>query len=116
MRGADSVDDVIGWLDTFPEPSRTVAKPILRGDLALVDHARLVEALEHRRDLFASIPASARSDLRIRSDDGDFAELELTGFAADALVELREASSRQSGAEAMDALTLLLRLAGSVTR
>jgi DNA repair exonuclease SbcCD nuclease subunit len=114
MRGADSVDDVIGWLDAFPEPARTVAKPILRGDLALADHARLVEALDHRRDLFAAIPASARSDLRIRSDDGDFAELRLTGFAADALGELRDAASGQpAGSEAMDALTLLLRLAGS---
>jgi DNA repair exonuclease SbcCD nuclease subunit len=114
MRGADSVNDVIGWLDAFPEPSRTVAKPILRGDLALADHARLVEALDHRRDLFAAIPGSARSELRIRSDDGDFAELELTGFAADTLAELREAaSSRAAGSEAMDALTLLLRLAGS---
>ncbi len=96
MRGADSVNDVIGWLDAFPEPSRTVAKPILRGDLALGDHARLMEALEHRRDLFAAIPTSGRSDLWIRSDDGDFAELELTGFAAEALAELR-AGERPSG-------------------
>lgn len=115
MRGTDSVDDVIGWLDTFAEPSRTVAKPILRGDLGLADHARLTQALDHRRDLFAAIPTSARSDLRIRSDDGDFAELDLTGFAADTLAELREASGGQAGGtEAMDALTLLLRLAGSV--
>ena len=113
MRGADSVTDVIGWLDAFPDPSRTVAKPILRGDLALADHTRLTEALDHRRDLFAAIPTSGRSDLRIRSDDGDFAELALTGFAAEALTELRAASGHAGGDEAMDALALLLRLAGS---
>jgi DNA repair exonuclease SbcCD nuclease subunit len=110
MRGADSVSDVIEWLDAFPEPARTVAKPILRGELALADHARLAEALEHRRDLFAAIPSSGRSDLRIRSQDGDFAGLELTGFAAEALAELRDVG----GDEATDALALLLRLAGSV--
>jgi hypothetical protein len=70
--------------------------------------------------LFAAIPTSGRSDLWIRSDDGDFAELELTGFAAEALAELRQASGRAGNGsgnpgsgEAMDALALLLRLAGS---
>ncbi len=110
MRGADSVTDVLDWLDAFPEPSRTVAKPILRGELTLAEHARLVEALDHRRDLFAAIPSSGRSDLRIRSQDGDFADLELTGFAAETLAELREAG----GDGATDALALLLRLTGSV--
>ena len=113
LRGADSVSDVIGWLDAFPQPSRTVAKPILRGELALADHARLAQALEHRRDLFAAIPASGRSDLRIRSDADDFAELKLTGFAAEALAELREAAGTARGDEATDALALLLRLTAS---
>jgi hypothetical protein len=111
MRGADSVNDVLDWLDAFPEPSRTVAKPILRGELALAEYTRLAEALEHRRDLFAAIPSSGRSDLRTRSQDSDFADLELTGFAAEALAELREAG----GDEATDALALLLRLAGSAS-
>lgn len=111
MRGADSVNDVLDWLDAFPEPSRTVAKPILRGELALAQYTRLAEALEHRRDLFAAIPSSGRTDLRTRSQDGDFAELELTGFAAQALAELREAG----GDAATDALALLLRLAGNAS-
>jgi DNA repair exonuclease SbcCD nuclease subunit len=108
LRGADSADDVLAWLDGFPAPARTVAKPILRGELTIAEHARLTEAIEHRRDLFAAIPASGRSDVRVRSDDQDFADLELTGFAAEALDELRGVDSDT----ARDALGLLLRLAG----
>lgn len=108
LRGADSVDDALSWLDAFPEPSRTVAKPILRGELTIAEHARLTDAIEQRRDLLAAIPASGRSDARVRSDDQDFADLELTGFAAEALNDLRGLDSDT----ARDALGLLLRLAG----
>lgn len=108
LRGADSVDDVLGWLDAFTAPSRTVAKPILRGELTIAEHARLTDGIEQRRDLLAAIPASGRSDARVRSDDRDFADLELTGFAAAALDDLRGLDSDT----ARDALGLLLRLAG----
>lgn len=108
LRGADSADDVLGWLDDFPEPSRAVAKPILRGELTIAEHARLTEAVEQRRDLFAAIAASGRSDLRVRSQDQDFADLALTGFAAETVAELRGLDSDT----ARDALGLLLRLAG----
>lgn len=108
LRGADSVDDVLGWLDAFAAPSRTVAKPILRGELTIAEHARLTDGIEQRRDLLAAIPASGRSDARVRSDDRDFADLELTGFAAAALDDLRGLDSDT----ARDALGLLLRLAG----
>ena len=107
LRGADSADEVLAWLDDFPEPARTVAKPILRGDLTIAEHARLSEAIEQRRDLFAAIPASGRSDVKVRSDDQDFADLALTGFAAEAVAELRALDSDT----ARDALGLLLRLA-----
>jgi len=90
----------------------TVAKPILRGELALAEHVRLTEGFEHRRDLFAAIPSSSRTELRVRSEDGDFADLELSGFAAEALAELRDLDS----AEARDALGLLLRLSGGGSR
>lgn len=112
LRGADSADDVLAWLDDFPEPSRTVAKPILRGDLTIAEHARLTEAVEQRRDLFAAIAPSGRSDLRVRSDDQDFADLALTGFAAEAVEELSGLESDT----ARDALGLLLRLAGGDIR
>jgi DNA repair exonuclease SbcCD nuclease subunit len=108
LRGAESVDDVLSWLDGFSAPSRTVAKPILRGELTIAERARLAEAIERRQDLFAAIPASGRSDLRVRSDDQDFADLTLTGFAVEALDELRALDSDT----ARDALGLLLRLAG----
>ena len=111
LRGADSVDEVLGWLDAFPDPARTVAKPVLRGELTLAEHARLTEGVEERRDLFAAVPTSSRTDVRVRSDDADFADLALTGFAAQALDELRAVD----GDEARGALGLLLRLAGSGT-
>lgn len=112
LRGADAADDVLGWLDDFPEPSRAVAKPILRGELTIAEHARLTEAVEQRRDLFAAIAASGRSDLRVRSEDQDFADLALTGFAAETVEELRGLDSDT----ARDALGLLLRLAGGDIR
>jgi DNA repair exonuclease SbcCD nuclease subunit len=111
LRGTDSVDEVLDWLDALPEPACTVAKPVLRGELTLAEHARLTDGIEQRRDLFAAIPASSRTDVRVRSEDADFADLALSGFAAQALDELRGLD----GDEAKGALGLLLRLAGSVT-
>jgi DNA repair exonuclease SbcCD nuclease subunit len=113
LRGADSVNDVLAWLDDFPSPERTVAKPILVGELVLAEHARLLDGLDRRRDLFAALPSSGRSDLGLRAEAADFAGLELTGFAAEALAELRAAGGIEGSAEARDALGLLLRLAGS---
>jgi len=112
LRGAESVNDVLAWLDGFPHPERTVAKPILTGELALAEHVRLLDGLDLRRDLFAALPSSSRSDVRLRTEAADFAGLQLTGFAAEALAELRAAG----GPEADDALGLLLRLVGGGER
>jgi DNA repair exonuclease SbcCD nuclease subunit len=98
---------LLAWLDAHPDESRTVAKPIVSGSLSLTDHARLADGLEQRRDLFAAIPDSSRSRLAIRAEDADLAELDLTGFAAEAAADLRG----QGTAAALDALELLLRLA-----
>jgi DNA repair exonuclease SbcCD nuclease subunit len=109
LRGAASAQEVLDWLDALPEPSRTVAKPIMRGDLTVAEHARLLAGIEERRDLFAAIPASSRTAIRVRSEDADFAGLKLAGFAADAVAELRGLDTDA----ARDALGLLLRLAES---
>ena len=112
LRGADSVDEVLGWFEALPDPACTVAKPVLRGELTLAEHARLTEGIEQRRDLFAAVPTSSRSDVRVRTEDADFADLTLSGFAAQALDELRSMNTD----EAKGALGLLLRLADSGTR
>ena len=55
-------------------------------------------------------------DLAVISDDSDFGNLNLSGFAAQALQDLQDAS-RRSGPEregAAEALALLFRLAGGV--
>ena len=101
------VKALLAWLDAFPDESRTVAKPILSGSLSLSDHAYLTDGLDVRRDLFAAIPDSSRSNLSIRAEDTDLDGLDLTGFAADAAADLRE----RGGPAALDALELLLRLA-----
>jgi DNA repair exonuclease SbcCD nuclease subunit len=109
LRGAGSVAAVLEWLDAFPDPARTVAKPVLSGELTLAEHARLTDGLDERRDLFAAIPTSSRTNVRVRSQDADFAGLELSGFAREALDELRGLD----GPEAGGALGLLLRLAAA---
>jgi len=81
----------------------------------LSDH-RIDALLEHQSDLFAAIEQWERHrELVVRPDDDDFADLRLSGFAADALETLRaEADGDGSEAEtARDALALLVRFAST---
>lgn len=105
---ASDVDEVLGWLDAFPEKADTVAKPILSGALGLAEAERLRAGLESRRHRFAGILESGRSTLRARAQDGDLDDLALTGFVAEAAAALRD----QGGETANEALRLLIRLAG----
>jgi DNA repair exonuclease SbcCD nuclease subunit len=101
-----SVREVLDWLDAFPDPERTVAKPILKGTLPLTAHHRLLAQLERRALVFAAVPDSRRSTLRPRPDVTDFADLDLSGFVRDAVEEL----TGQGSAAADQALGLLVRL------
>jgi DNA repair exonuclease SbcCD nuclease subunit len=107
LRERADVTALFEWLDAFPDESRTVAKPILSGSLSLTDHAYLAEGLEARRDLFAAIPDSSRSDLVMRAVDTDLDGLDLTGFVEEAAADLRGRGTP----DALEALELLLRLA-----
>jgi DNA repair exonuclease SbcCD nuclease subunit len=106
---AADADEVLGWLDAFPEKADTVAKPILSGSLGLADSERLRAGLESRTHRFAAILESGRSTLRARPADTDLDDLELTGFVAEAAGALRD----QGGENANEALRLLIRLAGN---
>ena len=64
--------------------------------------------LESRAHRFAAILESSRSTLRVRPQDTDLDDLELTGFVAEAAATLRD----QGGESANEALRLLIRLAG----
>jgi len=95
---------------------RTVLRLVLRGSLTLRQHERLQRLVDEHRDLFAAIDLWERhTALVVVPEDGDFADLALTGFAQSAVAKLRE-TARGAGddaAAARDALALLVRLAGS---
>ena len=95
---------------------RTVLRLVLRGSLTLRQHAKLEALLDETRDLFAAVDVWRRhTDLAVVADDGDFAGLQLAGFAQAALQRLRAQAqgADAAAATARDALALLVRLAGS---
>ena len=109
-READ-LDAFAAWLGGLPSKPRTVVRIDYQGSLDLAGHARLDALLERGRDLFASLDVwEDACDLAVVPDDGDFADLELSGFAAHAVAGLREDAGR-GDREAHDALALLVRLA-----
>lgn len=110
------VGGVERWLAEQPDKSRTVLKLSFVGTVNLEGRARLDEALEHARDLFAAVEVwERRTDLRVLPDDGDLASLGLTGFALEAAEQLRvlAAGGGDGGRTAQDALALLFRLGTS---
>jgi len=114
LDGRADVDALERWFREIPSKERTVVQVTLVGTLALRDKARLDEVLERERDRFAAIEEWERhADLVILPDDADFADLDLAGYAAEALADLRaRAAGDGPNAEAAgDALGLLVRLA-----
>ena len=85
------------------------------GQVSVAQKARLDELLEHHADLLAAIETwERRSDLVVIPDDADLAHFGLSGFASDALTELRMMVDLGDQAPvARDALALLYRLVGS---
>jgi hypothetical protein len=113
--GDDELDAFAAELDGLPDKERTVLRLSLEGTLTLQGKARLDAILDEARHLFAGIDVSeGRSDLAVIPDDVDFADLELVGFAREALDELRAGAGGDGpdAATARDALGLLVRLAG----
>jgi DNA repair exonuclease SbcCD nuclease subunit len=114
LDGPGGIEALGEWLESLSPKDRTVVKLTLVGTISLSASARLEALLEHQRDLFAAIEQWERhTDLIVRPDDDDFADLQLSGFAADALAVLR-ADAGGTGAEAeaaRDALALLVRFA-----
>ncbi len=114
LDGPDGIEVLAAWLGTLTPKDRTIVKLTLVGTISLSANARLEALLEREGDLFGAIEQWERhTDLVVRPDDDDFADLELGGFAAQALASLR-ASAAGTGDEAdaaRDALALLVRLA-----
>ena len=115
LDGADDVDALGRWFAGLPAKERTIVKVTLRGTLALRAKARLDALLEGERDRFAAIEEWERhTDLAVIPDDADFADLDLGGYAAEAVADLRRTADAggPDAATASDALALLVRLAG----
>jgi len=109
------LEDLAQWLEERPDKERTVLELRLEGTLRVAQRVRLDAVLEHARDLFAALELSARhSDLVVVADDDDFRDLELAGFARDAVATLRAraAGGGEEAEAAREALGLLVRLAG----
>jgi DNA repair exonuclease SbcCD nuclease subunit len=107
------VEPLARWLDSHLAKDRCAARIGLRGTISLSVDAELQDLLERHRDLFGAVEIVGPPDaLIVRPDDDDFADLELTGFAADAVRELRDEATvpGPQAAVARDALALLVRL------
>ena len=112
---AADVSELATALDQLPDKDRTVVKLALTGSLSITDRAALDDVLDRCGRLFAGLYHWERhTDLVVLPEDGEFADLGLSGFAAAAVEELSELAGG-AGADADDAraaLGLLLRLAG----
>jgi hypothetical protein len=97
-------------LDLMSDKDRTVLRLALIGSLTVTDRAGLDACLDKYSRLFASLRVwDSHSDLAVIPADGEFSDLGIGGFAADAVEELMTAA-RADDETAGDALALLLRL------
>ena len=101
-------------LDLMPDKDRTVLRLALIGSLTVTDRAGLDACLDKYSRLFASLRVwDSHSDLAVIPADGEFSDLGIGGFAADAVEELVGVARGRDDATADDAqaaLALLLRL------
>ena len=111
-RDAD-IDSLGEWLAGLEDKERTVLKLTLVGQISLAQNARLEELLQHHTLLLAALETGERrSDLVVLPDEIDMGNLGLSGFAHEALADLKElAESGEQAVAARDALALLWRLA-----
>lgn len=119
VTGNDDVDRVAAFLEAVPDKHEAIVKLSFVGQVSLAEKTALDAVLTHSGDLFAALETWERhNNLVVLPNDDDFSELDLGGFARDAVEELR-ASARDTtseGATAQDALGLLFRLQTNVRR
>ena len=100
-------------LDLMPDKDRTVLRLALIGSLTVTDRAALDACLDKYSRLFASLRVwDSHSDLAVIPADGEFSDLGIGGFAADAVEELMRTARAddETAGDAQAALALLLRL------
>jgi DNA repair exonuclease SbcCD nuclease subunit len=113
LDASSGVDSLRDRLDALPAKDRTIVRLTLKGLVSLTEHARLQRTIEEAREVFGSVEEwEPSSELHVRPDDDDFADLGLSGFASAAVARLR-AMATGTGTDAgtaRDALSLLVRL------
>jgi DNA repair exonuclease SbcCD nuclease subunit len=118
ISGPESVAAIGSFLAELPNKERTVVKLGFVGTVNLSTNAALEDVVDQSRDLLAALEQSERrTELVVLADGADLADLDLSGFAQEALIELAEvARSNDNAAEvSRDALMLLHRLAARVS-
>lgn len=115
LTGEEDLDNLEEWLNGVDSKERTIVKLALIGQVSLAQKARLDQLLELYSDLLAALETwERRSELVVVPDDTDLENLELSGFAREAVDDLSGlAESGEQAVTARDALALLHRLAGS---
>ncbi len=115
LSGDADIDALEQWLSDLGDKSRTIVKLALIGQVSVAQKARLDNLLDHHSDLLAALETwDRRSELAVIPDGADLDDFGLSGYAHEALGELREkAESGEQAVAARDALALLHRLAGA---
>jgi len=113
LTGDRDIERLADWLGGLENKECAIVKLALVGQLSLARKAQLDDMLDHHSDLLAALETwERRSELVVLPDDADVDDLGLSGFARDALGDLRELSeSGDQAVAARDSLGLLYRLA-----
>lgn len=115
LSSQEDIDALGDWLSSLDDKDRSIVKLSLVGQVSVAQKARLDDILDHSADLLAALETwERRSDLVVIPDDADLDHFAFSGFAHDALLDLRgKAESGDEAIVARDALALLHRLVGS---
>ncbi len=116
LSGDPDIDVVEEWLSGLTDKERTIVKVALVGQISVAQKARLDDLLAHHEDLLAALESwDRRSELVVIPDEDDLEDFGLSGFAEEALSDLRRMaeSDNEEAVAASDALALLHRLVGA---
>lgn len=119
LDGSEDVEALRAELAALTPKERIILKTVFTGTLNLSESARLDQLLEQQAEVFASLNAWERhTDLVVVPDEHEFEDLDVGGYAADAVAELRgtAASDAEDAPAAGDALRLLYRLVEGPSR
>lgn len=110
VTGDADLDALDQWLSDLRPKERTIIRLGVKGYVSLKQQARLAELLEDHEDPLAALEVDDRGVLPL-PDETDVEEFGVSGFARQAVQDLRELAQQDEDAPAArDALVLLRRL------